>query len=649
MSSSQSHVRPRRIVALAVAAAVAAGLTGVVAAPGAVAVDPGQTSTIQGKVATTTGAPDASTDVSYVRITCDATHTSISGSELSVTPAADGTWSFPAYPGQCYRIDLDGSLFRYQGKAMVAAIVSAGATGVNLTSQLDTKPLTLKVTGAANGSAAMLMAAVDYAGLTMWTPVASSTVVSGAASFTVAPGVLYTAATQANGDYYDQFLGGAVSAPPTSGGAGTFSVPATATSTTITATPKKSTPVRVNLTGIDAGATVDATPVASGGFGGPGLGEVGATTVDATGVTLHGLQPTPYVITVKGSHGVDSVSAERIGLTPAVGASTLTVNLTAAVRSDELSASTVYTTVTSDGGTLKVGDTLRAHTTLDGAAAPLSKSAGTKYTYYWVALDIATSGSARVVGTGPSLPITSSLRGVQVLGVVSIVTAPGYDMGVGTGIAFYSSEIMRFFGGFPFTIGDVLPGDAPVLSVAPAITGTAVVGGTLRAHAGTWNPKPTSFTYQWTANGKKIAGATKSTFVPGASQVGKAINVTVTPVLAGHTINAFTSAATAKVAKATSKSSVKAVKSTVKATKAKVATAKVNVTVAVKGVTPTGKVTVKVDKKVTNVVLKASKKGKITVTLTKLKPGKHTVVVRYLGSSTVKASAWSKKVVITVK
>jgi len=646
MSSSPHGGRLRRLVALSVVAGLAASLTGVVAATGAVAVDPGQTSTVQGTVVNTTGAPVSSTVVTYDRVTCDATHALISGSTEDVTPAADGTWSFAAYPGQCYLIGLDGELFSYLGKTGVETYVAAGTTNVRLVTDLDTKPVNLKLTGVAAGTGVAILAAVDYRGLKLWSQVASGTVASGAVAFTVIPGVTYTALVQSNGDFYDQFLGGTATAPSTGGGAGTFTVPATAATTTLTAAPKKSAPVRVNLTGVDSGATVIATPIASGGFGGPGLGSITATTPDATGVTLHGLQPTPYVISVSGDHGADEVSAETVGLNPSA---TTTVNLVGAVRSDVLASSTVHTTVTSDGGTFKVGDTFRAHTTLDGPAAPLASSSTTKISYYWVALDLGIGVSGRIVGTGPSLPITASLLNVQALGVVAIVTAPGYEMGAGTGIALYSTRLLNLAGAFPFPVGDVQVGDSPLPTAAPSISGTAVVGSTLTARPGTWSPKPTSFTYQWNANGKAIAGATKSTFAPGAAQVGKAITVTVTPVLSGHSIHAFTSGATAKVAKAASKSAVKAVKKTVKVTKKKVATAKVTVTVTVKGVTPVGKVAVKVDKKTTNVVLKASKKGKVTVTLTKLKRGKHTVTVRYLGSSTVKASAWSKKVTITVK
>ncbi len=46
----------------------------------------------------------------------------------------------------------------------------------------------------------------------------------------------------------------------------------------------------------------------------------------------------------------------------------------------------------------------------------------------------------------------------------------------------------------------------------PDISGTAKVGETLTADAGTWKPTPTKLTYQWLRDGKTISGATKSTY-----------------------------------------------------------------------------------------------------------------------------------------
>jgi len=68
----------------------------------------------------------------------------------------------------------------------------------------------------------------------------------------------------------------------------------------------------------------------------------------------------------------------------------------------------------------------------------------------------------------------------------------------------------------------------PVNTALPAISGTAQVGNTLTASTGTWTGSPTSYSYQWNANGTAISGATSSTYKLIASQVGDSITVSVT-------------------------------------------------------------------------------------------------------------------------
>jgi hypothetical protein len=53
----------------------------------------------------------------------------------------------------------------------------------------------------------------------------------------------------------------------------------------------------------------------------------------------------------------------------------------------------------------------------------------------------------------------------------------------------------------------------PVNTSPPSISGTAQPGNKLTCHPGSWTPTPKSFGYQWTRNGKAIAGATKNTYV----------------------------------------------------------------------------------------------------------------------------------------
>jgi hypothetical protein len=98
----------------------------------------------------------------------------------------------------------------------------------------------------------------------------------------------------------------------------------------------------------------------------------------------------------------------------------------------------------------------------------------------------------------------------------------------------------------------VLP-TAPVNQALPAISGTAQDGRTLSASPGTWSSAPTSYTYQWrrcSAAGSScvsISGATASSFVLGASDVGSAVRVQVTAANAGGSSVAALSAATSAV------------------------------------------------------------------------------------------------------
>lgn len=95
----------------------------------------------------------------------------------------------------------------------------------------------------------------------------------------------------------------------------------------------------------------------------------------------------------------------------------------------------------------------------------------------------------------------------------------------------------------------VAKGDAPKATKLPAISGSAKVGKTLKASAGTWSPAATSYAYQWYAGGKAIAGANKSSVVLKAAQKGKKITVKVTARRAGHKDGVAVSRATGAVAR----------------------------------------------------------------------------------------------------
>jgi hypothetical protein len=94
-------------------------------------------------------------------------------------------------------------------------------------------------------------------------------------------------------------------------------------------------------------------------------------------------------------------------------------------------------------------------------------------------------------------------------------------------------------------------GNAPVNTVAPAVTGTATVGQTLTTTNGTWTGVPTpTFTYQWQRVTTNISGATSSTYVLVDADAGNAIRcvVTGTNAVAAVAANSNATAAVAAIA-----------------------------------------------------------------------------------------------------
>lgn len=80
----------------------------------------------------------------------------------------------------------------------------------------------------------------------------------------------------------------------------------------------------------------------------------------------------------------------------------------------------------------------------------------------------------------------------------------------------------------------------------PKITGSAIVGKTLKVTPGAWT-EGTVFAYQWYQNGVPIAKATRSTLVLSTALAGKKISVKVTGKKSGYSAKAMASARTPSV------------------------------------------------------------------------------------------------------
>lgn len=183
---------------------------------------------------------------------------------------------------------------------------------------------------------------------------------------------------------------------------------------------------------------------------------------------------------------------------------------TATSTSSATATKVATTSVPKVSGTVAVGITL--------TATPGTWTSGTALSYRWYADGTAISGA-----TAKTFKLTSAQAGraitVKVTGKLS---------------------------GYP-TVTETSTATAKVISRgAPKVTGTAKAGSTLTASPGTWTAG-TTFTYQWSANGTAIAGATGKTFTLTSAQVGKKVRVTVTGKKSGYATAKSTSAETTTV------------------------------------------------------------------------------------------------------
>ena len=177
----------------------------------------------------------------------------------------------------------------------------------------------------------------------------------------------------------------------------------------------------------------------------------------------------------------------------------------------------------------------------------------------------------------------------------------------------------------------------------PTVTGTAAARETLTANPGTW-PSGTTYTYQWFVNGLAVARETRSTYVVRTRDAGLKVSVRVTGAKTGYLAGTATSAEMT-VRKLATTTTAGLEESTI--TKRARGVLNVHVDVVDLGV-PLGKVQVKEGSKVlATVQVKNDSRGNVVIRLKKLLPGKHKLVVSYLGSAATLASK-AKKVKLTV-
>jgi hypothetical protein len=167
-------------------------------------------------------------------------------------------------------------------------------------------------------------------------------------------------------------------------------------------------------------------------------------------------------------------------------------------------------------GATEVGETLRA---IPGTWAP----APVAVSYQWNANGVPIPGA-----TGTTLLLTEGQLAKKI--TVSVTGAKGgYTTIVRTSAAVGPVTLKRLD------------------SVTPYIDGDPAVGTPLSAVTLPWGPDLVALSYRWSADGVPIAGATGTSYLPAAADVGTLIAVTVTGTKPGYQTESRTSAPTAPV------------------------------------------------------------------------------------------------------
>jgi hypothetical protein len=99
----------------------------------------------------------------------------------------------------------------------------------------------------------------------------------------------------------------------------------------------------------------------------------------------------------------------------------------------------------------------------------------------------------------------------------------------------------------PVDMGNAITGELsqifpPVMTSAPAVTGTGTVGQTLSCTQGNWTYAPTSYAYQWLRSGVNIFNATAATYVLAALDSGASVSCRVTATNAAGSTGATSNA-----------------------------------------------------------------------------------------------------------
>jgi hypothetical protein len=255
-------------------------------------------------------------------------------------------------------------------------------------------------------------------------------------------------------------------------------------------------------------------------------GDVGGTTRPASVLSAALVMPSPSVtISYRWQRSVDSgaswaaisgATAKSYKVATADVGSTLRlvvtgtrsgyepVTLTSEVIAVEYSIPLEVRVAPSVNGTARVGSKLA----IDPGVWNVSS---TTFRYQWFVNGVALPGATKSTYT----PIAAHFRDV-IHAEVTAVKAGHLPVTVTT------------------DVHSIAEGTAPTATLAPKLSGSAVLGGTIRATTGAWNRDNLTFSYRWFAGGVEIDGATDNVLVLGPEQVGLKITVRVVATSHGY-------------------------------------------------------------------------------------------------------------------
>jgi GH25 family lysozyme M1 (1,4-beta-N-acetylmuramidase) len=169
--------------------------------------------------------------------------------------------------------------------------------------------------------------------------------------------------------------------------------------------------------------------------------------------------------------------------------------------------------------------TARAGVKLAGVPGTWSGGKPVAFAYQWLSCDAAGLGCTPIPGATLETYVPSTLDVGHAL-VLSVTAST--KLGAATSVSAPTPAVATASGA-----------TRPAALSAPQVTGTAVVGQTLTASAGTWSGSPSSFAYQWQrcdpagAACTPIAGAGATTYLLTPADLGATISLVVTATGAG--------------------------------------------------------------------------------------------------------------------